>query len=216
MRDDELLNVMKQTLSDTRMDRPVEAIEQRGRALRRQRRLLAATAGGGLAAVAALALALPMASHQPGTPPDGTGPVAGASTTGDAPAMEQVAFTIVKQANGSVELTLTAKVLLDPEALQKALTDAGIPAVVKAGVHCTPKGKQLPQYNEVFPPVTSERPASVYPNGLIIAIAPAKMPKNSVVYFSVYPASKGIPSKGYPVVDEYLVSKDAPMDCRSV
>ena len=213
MRDEELLDVMKRTLSDARMDRPVEAIEQRGRALRRRRGLLGVVSGGGLAAVAALALALAMASHQSGTAPAENGPVAGGSTAGGAPAMEQAAFTVVKQTNGSVDLTLNYKVILNPEALQKALIDAGIPAVVKADVHCTPKGKQLPEYNEVFPAVAPDKSAAVYPHGLVIAVVPAKMPKNSVVYFSVFKVPT--PNKGYPDVDKYLVSKDAPMDCRS-
>src|SRR3954451_15972643 len=128
MIDDDVLDVMRKTLSDVRMDRPVEAIVQRGRVLRRNRGLLGVVAGGGLAAVAALALAL--VSQQSGTAPAGSGPPAGGSTAGGTPAMEQAAFTVVKQTDGSVELTLAYVKILNPEALQKALTDAGIPAVV--------------------------------------------------------------------------------------
>jgi hypothetical protein len=203
MRDDELLDMMKTTLSDVQMDRPVEAIEQRGRALRRNRGLLGVVAGGGLAAVAALALALPMASHRSGTAPAESGPVAGGST----PAVEQAAFTVVKQTDGSVELVLDYWKILNPEALQKALTDAGIPAVVKADVVCTPTGKELPESNEVFQAVTPDRRA--YPYSLVIV--PAKMPKNSVVHFSGFSAQKGT---AYPQVAKFLVSKDDPMNCR--
>ena len=42
---------------------------------------------------------------------------------------------------------------------------------------------------------------------------PAKMPKNSVVYFSVYAVQN---SNGYPTVAKFLVSKDDPMNCRAV
>ncbi|MCZ7423610.1 hypothetical protein O7605_29300 [Verrucosispora sp. WMMA2121] len=69
MNDDEVWDAVKQTLSDVQMDRPVEAIEQRGRARRRKRHVLGLAAGGGVAAVAALALALPF-----GTAPAPTGP----------------------------------------------------------------------------------------------------------------------------------------------
>ncbi|MBQ1023915.1 hypothetical protein [Micromonospora sp. C95] len=73
MDDDEVWDAVKQTLSDVQMDRPVEAIEQRGRARRRNRNLLGLAAGGGVAAVAALALALPMATGA-GTAPAPSGP----------------------------------------------------------------------------------------------------------------------------------------------
>jgi hypothetical protein len=211
MIDDEVLDVMRKTLSDVRMDRPVEAIEQRGRALRRNRALLGVVAGGGLAAVVAVALALALVSHQSGTAPAESGPVVGGSTAGGAPAMEQAAFTVVKQTDGSVELTLAYVKILNPEALQKALTDAGIPAVVKVDVLCTPKGKELPESNEVFQAVAPDEPAAPY----ALVIVPAKMPKNSVVYFSVYTPQKG---KGfrYPQAAKFLVSKDDPMNCRSV
>ncbi|MFY1691951.1 hypothetical protein [Plantactinospora sp. WMMB782] len=82
MNDDEVWDAVKQTLSDVRMDRPVEAIEQRGRARRRRRRVFGLAAGGGVAAVAALALTLPMATGS-GTTPAPTGPdnrAAGAGT----------------------------------------------------------------------------------------------------------------------------------------
>ncbi|MEV0393529.1 hypothetical protein [Polymorphospora rubra] len=83
MNDDEVWDAVKQTLSDVRMDRPVEAIEQRGRARRRKRRLFGVAAGGGVAAVAALALALPMATGS-GTAPTGPEAQAGAASTAPA------------------------------------------------------------------------------------------------------------------------------------
>nr|MDT0658899.1 hypothetical protein [Micromonospora sp. DSM 115978] len=80
MNDDEVWDAVKQTLSGVRMDRPVEAIEQRGRARRRRRRVLGVAAGGGVAAVAALALVLPMATGSgPAPAPAGPDNQAGAS-----------------------------------------------------------------------------------------------------------------------------------------
>ncbi|GIJ11878.1 hypothetical protein ACFFMR_16390 [Micromonospora andamanensis] len=78
MNDDEVWDAVKQTLSDVQMDRPVEAIEQRGRARRRRRQSLGLAAGGGVAAVAALALALPMFTGS-GTAPTGPDNQAGAT-----------------------------------------------------------------------------------------------------------------------------------------
>lgn len=87
MNDDEVLDAVKQTLSDVRMDRPVEAIERRGRTRRRNRTLIGAAAGGGLAAVAALVVILPMAAGS-GTGPAGPGaqpPGAAAPPGSDSP-----------------------------------------------------------------------------------------------------------------------------------
>ncbi|MBE1488245.1 hypothetical protein [Plantactinospora soyae] len=85
MNDDEVWDAVKQTLSDVQMDRPVEAIEQRGRARRRKRHVFGVAAGGVVAAVAALALALPMATGS-GTAPAPTGPNNQAGSASAAPA----------------------------------------------------------------------------------------------------------------------------------
>ncbi|MEV0733176.1 hypothetical protein [Polymorphospora sp. NPDC050346] len=85
MNDDEVWNTVKQTLSDVKMDRPVEEIEQRGRARRRKRNVFGVAAGGGVAAVAALALALPMATGS-GTASAPTGPDHQAGSASTAPA----------------------------------------------------------------------------------------------------------------------------------
>ena len=216
MTDDEVLDAVKQTLSNVQMDRPIEAIEQRGQARRRNRGLLGVVAGGGLAAVVALAVALPMAANGSGQDPAGTDPAAAGSTAGStavsAPAMEPVAFTVTRQADGSVELTLNYKQVLNPDALQKALAEAGIAAVVKADVLCTPKGKELPETKEVLRVkhvVEPDGSASRYD----LVISPAKMPANSVVYFSVFPVQQG---GGYAKAAQFLVLKDDPMSCRSL
>lgn len=206
MNDDEVLNAVKRTLSDVQMDRPVEAIEQRGRTRRRNRNLFGAVAGGGLAAVAALALALPMISGESGTAPADDTPVA----AGTLPAMEPAAFSVAKQTDGSVKLTLDYRKILDPAALEKALAGAGIPAVVKAGVLCTPKGEQLPEAKDVF---RIERVEEADGPRFDLVISPAKMPKGSIVYFSVFAVHKG---GEYAKAAQYLVPKNAPMNCRSI
>ncbi|MET8082807.1 hypothetical protein [Micromonospora sp. NPDC005237] len=215
MNEDEVLNAMRKTLSGVRMDRPVEAIEKRGRARRRNRGVFGVAAGGGLAALAAIALALPIGFGPSGSSPAG-GTAAPAASAGDAtaPAMEPAAFSVVRQADGSVQLRLRSKQVIDPDALEKALADAGVPAVVKPDLLCTPKGRELPQIKDVL---TFERIPGVDEDGVSgdseWVIAPSKMPKGSVLYFSVFPVHKG---EGYAKVAWALVPKDAPMNCRSV
>lgn len=211
MNDEEVLNAMRKTLSDVRMDRPVEAIEGRGRARRRNRGLLAAAAGGALAAVGAFALMVPLGSSNAGSAPAGDTEAAG---TAAAPAMEEVAFSVNKQTNGSVRLTLKSKLVINPEKLEKALAEAGVPAVVKAGELCTPKGDQLPQIKKVvgFEPTKGVDEDGVS-GGSNWVISPAKMPEGSVLYFSAFPIRQG---GDYAKVGLFLVEKDAAMYCRSV
>lgn len=215
MNDDEVLNAVKNTLSAVQMDRPIEAIQQRGQAHRRNRRLFGVVAGGGLAAVAAVALGVPMANHQSHPAPvagGGTTEATTGATTGATTAMQPAAFTVTKLSDGSVKLTLDYKKILDPDALQKALAGAGIPAVVKAGVLCSPTGKELPQADQVF------RVNQVnWPDGSAkeydLVITPSKMPDNSRVYFSVFAVH---PGQGYAKAAQYLVSTDDPMSCRPI
>lgn len=94
MNDDEVWDAVKQTLSDVQMDRPVEAIEQRGRERRRNRALFGVAAGGGLAAVAAFALVLPMATGSGTTPAEPGSQAAGAGTATAATAPEVPAGNI--------------------------------------------------------------------------------------------------------------------------
>lgn len=212
MNDDEVLSAVKNTLSDVQMDRPVEAIEDRGRARRRNRNLTGAVAGGGLVVAAALAVILPMSSHQPATTPAASGPLTGGGATASAPAMEPAAFTVAAQRDGSVKLTLKPNKLLDPSALEKALAGAGIPAVVKAGVLCKPKGAELPEAKEVFGVETTIGTGAGSPEYDLV-IKAAKMPKNSEVYFSVFAIQKG---QGYAKFGKFLVTNGAPMACRTI
>ncbi|MEV4532889.1 hypothetical protein AB0J82_03555 [Asanoa sp. NPDC049518] len=198
MSDDEVLDALKQSLSGVRMERPVEVIERRGRARRRGRKLLGLAAGGGVAVVAALALALPTTTNRPGTFPDG------------GPSLTPAAFSLVKQQDQTVKLTLNYEQILDPVALEDALADAGIPAVVKTQAYCFPKKKELPSTSKVF------RTAEVTgPDGsakeTALVIDPAKMPKHSVIYFSIFKLS---PDDKVGKVSRVLVADDDPMVCR--
>ncbi|GIF47069.1 hypothetical protein Afe04nite_16080 [Asanoa ferruginea] len=192
-----MLDAVKQTLSGVRMDRPIEAIEQRGRARRRRRNLFGLAAGGGAAAVAALALALPMAAQPPAAAPA---------------ALQPSPFTLVRMSDDTVKLTLHWEQILDPAALQKALADAGIPAVVKANVLCVPKGRQLSGASQVSWTERVDWPDGS-PKEYTLVIAPDKMPKNSRIYFSVFAVR---PGGGFAKAAHFLVSDNDPMICHRV
>ena len=62
-----------------------------------------------------------------------TGTAAGRSTG----TIRTAAFTLTSNANGTDTLTLTTSQVLDPAALQRALTQHGIRALVKTGTYCS-------------------------------------------------------------------------------
>ncbi|HEY5355393.1 MAG TPA: hypothetical protein VIK57_23365 [Streptosporangiaceae bacterium] len=101
---------------------PLAAITDRGRVHRRRRRAGFAGLGvSGAAAVIALALGL--------TGVFGTAPAAGTGT------VQTAAFTLTSYTNGTVSLKLSQ--LFDPAALQRALAQAGIRALVKNDMYCS-------------------------------------------------------------------------------
>jgi len=192
---------MKLAVSEVRMDRPVEDIMRRGSARRRNRTAFG-VAGGGLAVAAALAIALPMAS----SPQPATAPAADAASTAGPVAMVPAGWTLDKLADNKVKLIMTGEQVTTPDILQSALADAGIHAAVKVGVHCTPKGAELPQADKVY---RTEVLPPDYKFAFIIT--PKAMPENSRLYFSLFnPRGGQKPVK----FDVFLVSNDAPMNCR--
>ena len=101
---------------------PLAAITGRGRVHRRRR--LAGLAGlGGSGATVVIALVLGLTGVFGAAPADGTG------TTGTA------AFTLTSYVNGTVALKLSQ--VFDPAALQRALAQHGIRALVKNDTYCS-------------------------------------------------------------------------------
>ena len=206
MNDDEVWDAMRQTVSPARLDRPVEDILRRGRARRRNRTAFG-VAGGGLAAfaaVAAVAFALPSAGGQPTEAP--TAAAAGPVKSTAPVEMEPVGWTLSKAPDSKVKLTLSSKQIQDPEALQRALAGAGIPAAVKTHVRCVPRNAELPQADQVY---RAEVRAPDYKFEFIIT--PTKMPKGSRLYFSLF---HPLDPEKLGKVDVALVSKDDPMICK--
>jgi hypothetical protein len=113
---------------------PLTTITSRGRA--HQRRRLAGFAATGAVAAAALAVALTGALSA--SPVQSTGGIHNAAASAHSPAtIPAPAFILMSNVNGTDTLTLTMNQILDPATLQQALTQHGIPALVKAGTYCT-------------------------------------------------------------------------------
>ena len=112
MNDDELITMLREQRDKVPMNTPVEQIISRGRVVRARRRVpVVAGALGAAAAVAfAVTAALP-ASH----------PASG-------PGAQLAAWTVAKQADGSIRVTI--RELRDPAGLQHTLRADGVPASV--------------------------------------------------------------------------------------
>jgi hypothetical protein len=139
MSDDQVLRAAADTLSTSPVPPPPDAtaIMARGRARRRRR--LAGIGVAGTAATAGAALGLtsvlaggPAPALATGTARTPTGTARTASET-----IRTTAFTLVKNADGTVTLTLTKSQMLNPVDLQQALAKDGIPALVKIGAFCS-------------------------------------------------------------------------------
>jgi hypothetical protein len=121
--DDVLLQV-RDSLAGAYLDTPVEAILARSRSQRHKRRL-AGLSVSGVAASTVLALGLTGAFGSASPQPVHGGAHA-----------HLAAFTLTSNRNGTVTLTLGPNAPLNPGAIQHALAQHGIPALIKAGSYC--------------------------------------------------------------------------------
>jgi hypothetical protein len=109
MNDNELITLVKESVTDVHMTVPEEQIMSRGRALRARRRIpVLGVALAGAAGAVLAATALVSASHQPD--------------------IRLAAWTVAKQANGDIDLTINQ--LRNPAGLQTALRADGLPVNV--------------------------------------------------------------------------------------
>ena len=123
--DDALTRELRDALSEVATaERPsLAAITSRGRAHQR-RRLAGFSILGISGAAAGTVLALGLTGALGATPARSTG------------AMRAAAFVLTSNVNGTDTLTLTMSQMLDPATLQQALTQHGIPALVKTDTYC--------------------------------------------------------------------------------
>lgn len=112
MNDQELITAVKQSVSGVHMHVPAEQIVGRSRAIRARRRI--PVVAGTLAAAAAVALAVTT--------------LAPSGQTGRQPTAQLAAWTVIKQANGDIYVTLREE--RDPAGLQRTLRADGVPVNV--------------------------------------------------------------------------------------
>ena len=121
------------------------------------------------------------------------------------------AFTLTKNANGTATLTLTADQVFNPGALQQALQQDGIPALVETGSYCSsnPAAAWAATLSLQLPDGTPVSGNPV-PADAVTVINPAAMPAGTelffgyfnsdrtltgnLIYASSYTCSSGLPS----------------------
>lgn len=155
---------------------PVEAILARSRTQRHRRRLAGASVAG-TAGVAALALGLAgvYGGHHP----------ARTETT-----IRTAAFILSQNANGTATLTLTQDQVFNPAALQQALQQDGIPALVETGSYCSsdsePPGPAWAATLSLQLPDGTTVPPGPVPADAVTVINPAAMPAGTELFFGYF------------------------------
>jgi len=178
--DNEVLRTAAGSLSALPVPGPpdAEAVMARGRTRRHRRRAGIGMAGTAAAAATAIGLASVLAG----------GPVP-AHATGT---IRTLGFTLVKNDNGSVTLTLTQHQMFNPDTLQHALAQDGIPALVQIGTWCSSKLAPGSALNKAVSiqlpggsPVTGapgQREVPIPPDAVNV-IDPAAIPAGAELFF---------------------------------
>lgn len=202
---------------------PLAAITNRGRA--HQRRRLAGFAGlGGAGAAVGTALALSLTGVLGAAPARSTGTIGTAAPARSTGTIRTVAFTLTRNANGTDTLTLTNSQMFDPAALQRALAQDGIRALVKTGTYCSShpaapdpasigvlavqlrNGTPLPKKS---PAVKTAVPAKGVPADTVTVINPAAMPSGTELFFGYF-NSDHLLSSGLIYTSSYTCSNGQP------
>jgi hypothetical protein len=205
----------QETLADD--DASFQPARSSGRLRLRPGRWWAAGLGvAGVAAATALAFAL---TGVPGPVPNhGSGTTQPTQSRG---AIRTVGFVLTANANGT--LTLTMRQVLDPAALQQALAQHGIPALVKTDAYCTsnpaapdPTRIGVLSANPAFKPTPGHVPAPAQPvhpagftAGAKTVINPAAMPAGTELFFGYAPGDSLV-SAGLIYTNSYTCSSQSP------
>jgi hypothetical protein len=188
MNDQELISAVRQSVHGVRMNVPAEQIVSRSRAIRASghRRLAACITA--VAAAGSVLLGLGLSGTLGAAPNGGTGTI------------RTAAFTLTRNANGTDTLTLSKSHLLDPAALQQALTQDGIRALVKTDTVCSsnpappsprsigvlsirlPDGTLVPSPG----PPRSPNPRHPFPANAVNVIEPSAMPAGTELFFGYF------------------------------
>jgi hypothetical protein len=163
MKDEELITAVREQRTKVHSPTPVEQIISRGRVVRARRRIpgvagALAVAAGAAVAVTVLVPASHPASHQPGA--------------------ELTAWTVVKQADGDVYVTI--RQFRDPAGLQARLRTDGVPASVTFTGQRNPACQPYPYHPGLTGKVVSVRPEGQRP---LTIINPSALPRGAGLQF---------------------------------
>ena len=161
MNDSELITAVKESVTGVHMHVPTEQIINRSRTIRARRRIPGAA--GALAVVAGVAVAV--AALLPASQPSGQ------------PTTQLAAWTVVKQADGTVSVTI--RELRDPAGLQEKLRADGVPASVTFFGQSAPRSCQgYPADTALINRVFTVRHAGRFP---VMIIHPSALPDGAGV-----------------------------------
>lgn len=206
MNDQELITAVRQSVHGVRMNVPAEQIVSRSRAIRASghRRLAAGITAA--AAAGSVVLGLGLTGVFGAAPARSTGTTGTAATARSTGTIRTAAFTLTRNANGTVTLRLTERQMFDPAALQGALAQDGIRAVVKTDTYCwsSPAAPnagdlgvlthELPNGTPIGPPSAGKIhfPPGFTPADTVTVINPAKMPSGTELFFSYFDNDSGL------------------------
>ncbi len=200
MNDDELLAVMRSTLTsvrdsltDVRLDRPASAITARARA----RRLRRSLTGAGAVGLAALAVGLVVVWPAGQSPARSAAPDTASSIGHDASPssghqagrsvhVNLDAWSVNTTSAGLVDVTI--RELRDPARFLRTLAEAGVPAVVSSGEFCRPTSDQ----SQIARQLVHVLKQSTNDGKVVLTINPAAMPAGSELDIGILPAGRGL------------------------
>jgi hypothetical protein len=171
MNDDELLAQIRQHRATIPMTVPVEKIIRRGRTLRARRRVPVVAI---LAAVALAATVLQPSGHRTGT------------------GIQLADWAVVKQSDGTVDLSI--RELRNPNGLQRALRDDGVPASIIFGnaPNAQPNPCESYGHPDLLQVVTLTAPEQRRQNTIAMTIQPTALPDATGIQIITNQANVGI------------------------
>lgn len=171
MNNHDVLSVVRDGLSTIDMDTPAETLIAAGNARRRRRRLYGVAAAGALFA-AGLGMAVPALS---------TGSTPATNPASQPAAAQLAAFRLAANGDGTDTLTLPKSQAVDPDALRRALDNAGIPALIRVGSFC---------HSRTDPPGLDQVLAARTEDGtVVLVITPSAIPSGAELSFGFKPKS---------------------------
>ena len=178
MNDQELITAVRQSVHGMRMNVPADQIVGRSRAIRASGRRRLAACITAVAAAGSVVLGLGLSGALGAAPNDGTGTI------------RTAAFTLTRNANGTDTLTFSNGQMADPAALQQALAQHGIPALVKTGIICwsspapTSSGVLTVERPDGTPVLSGPHRVSI--DNDVTVINPAAMPTGTELFIGYF------------------------------